>query len=235
MKPIEERVIYIQNRAVPVSILRRPRQKHIHIRVAIEGRLRVSAPLRCPGGSIDAALMRKSAWIMKQLTRMHGFREFLDPELWVLYAGQRLKIENVSGTHGKVDIEPERGICRVVSNPEDVAALIRRKLRAEAQSVLPSMTAELASDVDIQIRHVYVRDQRTRWGASSSLGNISLNWRLIMAPNEVRDYLMYHELAHQLHMNHSERFWKLVRDWCPDYRIHDKWLANHSYLLALFR
>lgn len=78
---------------------------------------------------------------------------------------------------------------------------------------------------------VTVRDQRTRWASCSREGNLSFNWRLALAPAETLDYVVIHELAHRLEMNHSRRFWTHVAKHCPDHKVHRKWLRKNGETL----
>lgn len=80
---------------------------------------------------------------------------------------------------------------------------------------------------------VSVRDQRSRWASCSREGNLSFNWRLTLAPFETLDYVVIHELAHRLEMNHSRRFWAHVEKHCPDHKVHRKWLRKNGE--ALYR
>jgi predicted metal-dependent hydrolase len=73
-----------------------------------------------------------------------------------------------------------------------------------------------------------VRSQRTRWGSCSTRGVIMLNWRLIQLPPWVRDYVLFHELAHLRQPNHSRRFWREVERLCPDWRTAERWLRAHG-------
>jgi hypothetical protein len=76
-----------------------------------------------------------------------------------------------------------------------------------------------------------VRSQKSRWGSCSRRGTISLNWRLIQTPAFVSDYICLHELMHLRQMNHSPRFWREMERVCPDYRMAERWLKEHSGLL----
>jgi predicted metal-dependent hydrolase len=87
---------------------------------------------------------------------------------------------------------------------------------------------ELAAPHALPVRRVTVRNQRSRWGSCSRRGTISLNWRLVQAPPFVRDYLIFHELAHLREMNHSTRFWQTVAGLCPDYQLAERWLKSHG-------
>ncbi len=80
---------------------------------------------------------------------------------------------------------------------------------------------------------ITIRDQKTRWGSCSARGTLSFNWRLMLAPPAVLDYVVVHELCHLTHMDHSKAFWAHVESVCPDYRIHRKWLKEHGQELIL--
>ncbi len=75
---------------------------------------------------------------------------------------------------------------------------------------------------------VRVKDQRTLWGSCTRGGDLNFNWRLTLAPPGVLDYVVVHELAHRLEMNHSRRFWAHVEKHCPDHRVHRRWLRRHG-------
>ena len=89
---------------------------------------------------------------------------------------------------------------------------------------LPPQLLALAEQHDLRVTKVMVRNQKARWGSCSAAGVITLNWRLILVPDFVRDYVMLHELMHRRELNHSRRFWKLVASVCPRHRDARKWL-----------
>ncbi len=85
----------------------------------------------------------------------------------------------------------------------------------------------------VDVKHVTVRNQRSRWGSCSAHGTISLNWRLVQTPDFVRDYIVYHELMHLKEMNHSARFWARVEEVCPGWREAEHWIKRNGSLIGL--
>ena len=108
---------------------------------------------------------------------------------------------------------------------------VENHLRRLAVRELPPRVLELASLHQLTVRRVTVRDQKSRWGSCSRRGTISLNWRLVQTPIQVRDYIILHELMHLREMNHSARYWREVERVCPDYLAAERWLKQHPDLL----
>jgi hypothetical protein len=104
-------------------------------------------------------------------------------------------------------------------------------LRARARKELPEALRALAASHDIAVTRVSVRNQRSRWGACSAQGAITLNWRLILVPAFVREYVMLHELMHRRELNHSRRFWRHVAAVFPRYREARRWLLTEGQQL----
>ena len=101
-------------------------------------------------------------------------------------------------------------------------------VRARGLVELPPQLLELARRHDISVTRVSIRNQRSRWGACSARGSITLNWRLILVPDFVREYVMIHELMHRRELDHSKRFWGHVRAACPRYREARQWLLTEG-------
>lgn len=104
-------------------------------------------------------------------------------------------------------------------------------LRARARRELPAALLDLAAKHHVSVRRVSVRNQRSRWGACSPSGTITLNWRLIQTPDFVREYVLLHELMHRREMNHSRKFWRLVAAVCPRFEEARRWLRHEGKTL----
>jgi predicted metal-dependent hydrolase len=106
--------------------------------------------------------------------------------------------------------------------------LVHRWYRQKAERELPGQLLALAAEHGIAVSRVSIRDQRARWGACSSRGSITLNWRLMLVPPFVREYVLLHELMHRRELNHSKRFWQLVAGCCPRHREARQWLHTEG-------
>ena len=106
-----------------------------------------------------------------------------------------------------------------------------KELRERAKSVLAQRTAYFARQIGVTYGKITVRDQKTRWGSCSQTGNLNFNFRLILAPSEVLDYVVVHELCHRRQMNHSTQFWQEVAQVLPDYRKRKAWLTENGWRL----
>ena len=107
----------------------------------------------------------------------------------------------------------------------------RESLRQKAGILLGERTALYAERMQVSYKRITIRDQKTRWGSCSTAGNLNFNWRLVLAPREVLDYVVIHELAHRREMNHSAAFWRIVEAEMPDYRKYRDWLKKNGRFL----
>jgi predicted metal-dependent hydrolase len=124
-------------------------------------------------------------------------------------------------------------VFRVARIEGDLRPTLESHFLRVAKIELPGRTWELAAETRMEVHEVAVRNQRTRWGSCTTGGVISLNWRLVQAPETVRDYVIYHELMHLREMNHSDRFWSRVEEVYPAWRDAERWLKRNGSLLGL--
>lgn len=112
--------------------------------------------------------------------------------------------------------------------PAPLADDVRRHYIQIARDIFTQKTAYYAALMGVSYGRISIREQKTRWGSCSSEGNLNFNWRLIFAPEEVLDYVVVHELAHRLEMNHSGAFYNIVEKILPDYKKQKKWLKDNG-------
>ncbi len=106
--------------------------------------------------------------------------------------------------------------------------------RKEAADIIGEKAGEYAALLHVTYQDIRIKDQKSRWGSCSGRGNLNFNWRLVMAPEPVLDYVVIHELCHLRYMDHSERFWTLVSGICPAFKQYRKWLKEYGDSLYLF-
>ena len=107
----------------------------------------------------------------------------------------------------------------------------RTRLQQEACRKIPERTAYFAGKIGVSYGRITLRQQKTRWGSCSANGNLNFNWLLILAPPEVLDYVVVHELCHRRQMNHSQAFWNEVSAVLPGYKEQKKWLKDNGWKL----
>jgi predicted metal-dependent hydrolase len=184
----------------------------------------------------------KRRWIERTLRR---FREaervvpaaVLEDGGSVPYLGRELRL--------RVIFEPERVRDHVARRGDTLFAKVgavgdealraalerwyRRRARVEVAARLDAATRRAGTGY----HRLTIRSQRTRWASCSSSGAMSFNWRLLLAPEPILDYVVEHEVAHLEVLDHSERFWRLLASRCPEYREHERWLRVHGAALRL--
>ena len=117
----------------------------------------------------------------------------------------------------------------------DPSAVSESEARTAAREVVSALAEEQSERIGVEYRRIRIGGQRTRWGSCSPRGTLSFNWRLVLAPLEVLDYVVVHELCHLRVPNHSRRFWALVERHCPHWRQQRDWLREHGPELLAFR
>ena len=122
-------------------------------------------------------------------------------------------------------VEKYREQIHIITEEERQNGILR------AKKIFPERTAYFAKRMGVTYKRITIREQKTRWGSCSSAGNLNFNWLLILAPPEVLDYVVVHELCHRREMNHSQAFWKEVEKILPDYRERQKWLKDNGWRL----
>lgn len=168
--------------------------------------------------------------------------EVWTPGTHVLWRGEMTEIRIAAGGDAPAHLllPPNRpqvclaaDVFRVARIEADLRPTLEAHFARRARVELPARAWELSAVTGVEVKHVTVRNQRSRWGSCSANGTISLNWRLVQAPDFVRDYIIHHELMHLREMNHSTRFWARVEEVCPTWRDAERWIKRNGSLLGL--
>ena len=215
-----------------VKFCRRRNARRYIASIDRHGQIRVTIP---GGGSRREALefvRENSSWLRDQQKKREEQVEKakLKSGDTIWYRGDRYNLR-VSKDWGRPVLYFADQKIFLADENIDLSRPLGQQFRLLAKRELPGRTKTLADRFELSYSKVSIRDQQTRWGSCSSSGVISLNWRLIMVPSSVVDYIIIHELMHLREMSHSPRFWKFVEMACPQYRESEHWLkAHHSEL-----
>jgi predicted metal-dependent hydrolase len=225
----------LEGTLVSYTIKRSLRRRAISILVDEEG-LRVGAPWSAPHNAIERLLRKHSAWVLRKLeewqVRRAPVRRWADGESLMLL-GQAFTLRVVAAS-GPVTI---RGNDLVVGTgePLSIARQVHEWMHAQALACFEERVEHYRRTLGIEkVPQVSLSSARTRWGSCHASGRIHLNWRLVQMPAHLLDYVVAHEVAHLLEMNHSPRFWRIVAKLVPDYAACRRELRHegHRYLLV---
>ena len=231
-RPSEPQAIEVVfDQSIYLVCLRRHRQaRRYTLRIAAATReVILTIPPRGTLKEARAFAHQHGGWIAARLHRLPQPVRFADGVV-VPLRGMPHRIAHRRGMRGTVWTEADGGenlLC-VAGEAPHIDRRVGDFLRREAKRELEAASKKFAAELGVGVRRVAVRDQASRWGSCSTAGSLSYSWRLILAPGFVLDYLAAHEVAHLLEMNHSARFWRLVRRICPDHQRAKAWLDVHG-------
>jgi hypothetical protein len=223
----------------PYILRRRSRLKNVTIRISLAGEIIVSAPSTVPRSRIEEVLEKKRGWIERHMTRIRTQLERNDPLKEIPLRGELYTVVcEKGGNRGSVRSNETSRTLRVrhpSGTSTDYRKTLLRWLKNRARKELAAELPEWSARSGIPFADFSVRDQKTRWASSSGKGHLSFNWRLILLPDAVRSYLIVHELVHQVHHNHSSRYWSEVVRIYPRARECDRWLKQNDTLMSFLR
>lgn len=224
------------------------RRRSVAIAIDASARVTVSIPHFLKRSLVQDIVRKRAQWILdkqahfEKLGRLYPEKTYANGEE-VLLLGERyyLQIREEGNAQACETLpEPERKILlRIPANLEALqkTGTIKETLQswylAEASRIIKPRVKYFQSLLGLISKKVMVKKQEKRWGSCSRGGEIRFNWKLIMAPQAVIDYVIAHEICHLRHMNHSPSFWNLVATVVPDYKKHRAWLREHGAFLKV--
>lgn len=232
----------------PIYLFRRPYQSSIRMNIKMNGEIHLSASKGMDLKDIFNFLEKSQKWIQKTMEEIHNLKEKYPLKKYVqnesfLFLGEKYKLKFYPSLVPRTQIKIENPLKEFkVLIPErdwNATYLFESKPRVRApllevyknygKDILFQSVKFYAQYMNLQCSKVSFRCQKTRWGSCSPSGNISLNWRLVVAPVSVLNYVVIHELAHLKYLDHSNRFWNLVERFCPNYKVERNWLNQNQY------
>jgi hypothetical protein len=213
------------------TLILRSRRKTIALVVKPDGSLLVRAPWHATRAQIEAVVTEHTGWIQKQQVQAHQrlakhpTHQYAPGEQF-LYLGNAYPLEIV--TRQKAALLFSDRFYLASQRQAQARQLFTRWYRQQAQAILPERVERYAAQYGFQYQRVKISSARTRWGSCSARGSLSFTWRLAMAPVEVIDYVVVHELAHLRVRNHGREFWALVGAMVPEFKQRIAWLKENG-------
>ena len=239
-------VIELDGEAIAFTVRKSKRAKRIIVKYSETKGLEVVYPYGIRSPAPEAVLSEKSRWVTSTIrevreARANRFRRnYEDGEIFLVRGRPRelklLSSSKVNNFNAQLSDD-----LLLLSSPTDAPLTDHMRLREAvisfyrqlATDYMLSRVAELASEHGFAYNNLRIKNQKTRWGSCSIKGNINLNLRLMMAPTDVIDYVIVHELCHLRELNHSPEFWRLVESCCSEFRHWRAWLKQNSPQLIL--
>ncbi len=241
--------ILVNNQVIEYTIIKKVNKKHITITIQPNKQIIVTSPKAVTTKEITNLLHQKSLWILKKLAEISArpsaiTKQFLEGEMFP-YLGNEypLRISKYVSTNKRKGLSLHftgrdfHAQVDAALSSADYMPLMTEQFKiwyiSRGNELLTDRLSIYCPLLGLNPKRVTFKEQKRRWGSCNSSGVIYLNWRLLMAPIEIVDYVLVHELAHLKHMNHSKQFWELVESLFPDYKTAKSWLKEHGPCLTL--
>ena len=212
------------------------KRRTMALQVAKTGEVTVRIPFTVPYRLGHELVLKNSRWVNEAVLKIRS-KPVLNQFQWadgneLLLFGEKRIIRIVQDVRRKGILIKESSEELTLTGPIDgedtVKTVIKNWYRQRARQYLEEKTALWAQIMNADYGRIAIRDQATRWGSCSGKGNLNFNWRLVLLPEDLADYVVVHELAHRSYMNHSKAFWSTVEKEIPDYRSRRKRLREYE-------
>jgi len=222
--------VHVAGRVVQVWPKPSERARRVRLSVKPGPRVELTYPANTSLASALAFLKDNLPWLEQVFPKARAVQPSLLAHLekfpWATLDERMMEVSLATGPRARLVIAKATDAVQLFLPEVGREEAAVRVLRRLAETGLTQAVERLARRVGVNVDGVSVRDQTTRWGSCSQQGSLSLNWRLVLLPPVVHDHVIFHELAHRKHMDHSDRFWNQLAAWDPDWKKHDRELTK---------
>jgi len=214
---------------IAYSVRRSARARRVRVHVSVESGVEVVLPQRTPQRAAAAAIVELRPWIERRLAETRAIRAQLRArEGTIPFLGEPLELVPQTGRS-----RVHRAGARLLVPEGDARGALERYYRRAARREITRRLDRATALTGKPYHGLTIRSQRTRWASCSPRGRMSFNWRLLLAPERVLDYVVWHEVCHLEIADHSQRFWSLLERRWPSWRSEREWLRRHGATLVL--
>lgn len=211
------------------------RIRGIRLEIHKDTGLIVVVPKKHRADQIDELLVKKSSWILRHLpagkpVQMPLFSKEIDHGEKIRYMDKQIEVVVSRDGHGKTsaNLKDNTLFISCSNRPSSHVKILENWYRQQAYRVFKQKADTFKTAMGLDYNRIVIRGQRKRWASASPGGNLSINWKLLLAPEAIVDYVIMHELSHIKHMDHSKKFWGFLSVYCPKWREYRKWLVTHE-------
>jgi len=229
----------LDGQTISYVVKRSPRARYARLEVRPQSGLAVVIPRSYDVSRIPELLNEKRRWILDKLAKLGhinlpsaGAR--IKSGDTIPYLGRNLRVvrRKNSRQNDSIQVKGKSLVVSLNSTGVSLRLILESWYRREAEKLIRKRVDDLSRKVGVKFGRLTIRGAKTRWGSCSQKGNLNFNWKLLMVPEPIIDYVIIHELAHLKEMNHSKKFWHLVGQHCPEWRRYRKWLKVHEAKLS---
>lgn len=238
--------LVLSDRVIEYTIKYSKIASSIKIMVDAKDGVQVTAPLTYNTMTISSIMQDKSAWIMEKMDYLAVLAGCPVPRLFVdgeqfFYLGNRFEIKvqvNEQARHQAVIINGRQMFVEVPramyleAGAGAVRSILVKWYKKQANLIINERINSYANIIGVEPAKIRIKEQKHRWGSCSGKGNLNFNWHLAMAPEQIIDYVIVHELCHLKRLDHSQVFWGLVEAVLPDYQNRRRWLKKYGPVLT---
>ncbi len=217
---------------IPSPIIVRSMRRTVSLYITPSGKLLVKAPFLVPERVIKNFILKKEDWILRTLQKLGKRkvnRKTYQKGEEFLYLGDKYKL--------LIGDFKEISITKSLNFPSFLSFRIKKELTnwyiKKAKEVITKQVDYMSKKMNVKFKSLRFSDTSSKWGSCSPDNSLQFNWRLIMTPIIVLNYVVIHELTHTIEKNHSQRFWSKVDQYTPAFKQHRKWLENNKHLLEI--
>ncbi len=219
------------------DLIVRTRRRSMSLIVNDNGELIVRAPAKLSMDKIVKFVTEKEKWILSKQKLVKNTYEVNNDILTyqsALFLGKKYKIDKLNGVK-KIEITNDSIICPPYIDEDKFKIKLTKWFIQMASEILKNRLEYFANLLQLDYSSFKLSNSKNRWGSCDSLGNIKLNYRVVMLPHNFIDYIVIHELTHLLYMNHSQEFYSSIECVMPSYKLYKNKLKEYNYILGLFR
>ncbi len=215
-----------------VNIKKHPRARHVKLKASLKHGLELVVPKRFNAKLVPSILEENRAWIEKQLAKIRhtaDSQDVLPDEISLPGINLQFQIEYIpSPSKLKLIARPHQQFAIIgnLVDKNDCRKLLITALKKIAKIHLIKKLVEISQKTKLDFASATIRDQNSRWGSCSEDKKLNLSYKLIFLPEKLLEHVIIHELCHTIHLDHSDKFWKLVEKFDPEWQHHKKLLKN---------